>query len=208
MPKTIICVGDSITGWHSGPMDEATRKRHVYPTYLQEVLGDNYRVVNMGEDGARSESAYDITCPYLDSPNADYFIINFGTNDIIEEMTIPGYQTALIGNLRMVTRLVSKHNKTPILMNLHYINHASEELRATDRRLKDRYNGMILELCTSERILLIDICSQIIPEHFDQEDPVHPNYAGSKVIGREAAKAIRGLEQAGRGAIAVTGRAQ
>ena len=80
-------------------------------------------------------------------------------------------------------------------MDLHYINHASEKLRATDRRLKDRYNGIILELCTSERIPLIDICSQIIAEHFVQEDPVHPNYAGAKAIGREAARVIRALDK-------------
>ena len=77
----VACVGDSIT---QGAF-------YTYPKFLQELLGENYEVINYGKGGAAVRNAPEPDGSYFwyDSEqykqslasNADIFIIMMGTND-------------------------------------------------------------------------------------------------------------------------------
>lgn len=54
--KTIVCWGDSLTAPHSGSGVKGTLKRMLlgdnsYPNFLQELLGDEYKIINCGVGG-------------------------------------------------------------------------------------------------------------------------------------------------------------
>ena len=82
--KTVIaCVGDSLTkGEQSGDL-----LRLSYPAYLQEMMGDDYKVVNFGYGGAAvqpsASNTYKETVQYKKSLEADpdQVIIMLGAND-------------------------------------------------------------------------------------------------------------------------------
>ncbi len=85
--KTVIaCVGDSLTkGEQSGDL-----VRNTYPAYLQEMLGDEYEVLNAGYGGAAvqtdASNTYKKTVQYKQSLEADpdQVIIMLGANDAKE----------------------------------------------------------------------------------------------------------------------------
>lgn len=79
----VTCVGDSITAGYKSTNGQS------YPTQMQEILGDGYKVTNVGSSGAtvmRSlDEAYSKRSPYkkgLES-KPDIVILMMGTNDAI-----------------------------------------------------------------------------------------------------------------------------
>ncbi len=82
--KTVIaCIGDSLT--MGSQCDDLNRES--YPAYLQEMLGDEYDVWNLGHGGAAaqtdSENAYKSTFQYKKSLelDPDQVIVMLGAND-------------------------------------------------------------------------------------------------------------------------------
>ncbi len=82
--KTVIaCVGDSLTKGEQG----GDVSRYTYPAYLQEMLGDEYDVLNLGWGGAAAQTTasntYKKTVQYKLSLEADpdQVIIMLGAND-------------------------------------------------------------------------------------------------------------------------------
>ena len=196
MANEIICVGDSITGWNRFQGEERERlNSQAYPRFLQELLDkrknpERLEVINEGYDGARSSEAREIIGKYLFAPTSKYFIVNFGTNDVADELSMPFHESGLIDNLKQAVALVKSNNKTPLQMNLYYLSYTTGERRTIDRQLKDRYNYEIREYCLSSKIPLVDICSVIKPEHLLDDDGVHPNEAGAKLIAQEVYKVL------------------
>jgi YhcH/YjgK/YiaL family protein len=86
--KVVACCGDSIT---FGLL--ATSADHSYPSVLQEILGDRYRVENFGRNGATVIADYPLLpnryAPYLRSPEyagamlseANIVVLMLGMND-------------------------------------------------------------------------------------------------------------------------------
>ena len=76
------CVGDSITAGY-----KASSRQTTYPSVLQALLGDGYKVTNMGEGGATmragADSPYWLRRSYqtLTSNRWDILILMLGTND-------------------------------------------------------------------------------------------------------------------------------
>ena len=99
---TVACVGDSLTFSRS-----YTEEVYLYPTYLAEMLGDEYHVTNYGIGGACVQSdlerAYTSTRVYAASieKEADIIIIMLGSNDVFgnnwrDEETFYKYYVELV----------------------------------------------------------------------------------------------------------------
>lgn len=79
--KKIVCYGDSITfGYRVG----SGRQVEVpYPKALQNILGDNYKVINEGHSGWRSTTALrNLKCLVLDE-KPDIVFLMLGINDAL-----------------------------------------------------------------------------------------------------------------------------
>lgn len=93
--KEIVCWGDSLTAPHGGPGLKGKAKRLIkgsaYPEYLQEMLGDEYQIINAGVGGENTltimarqgafpmKLAHDIT---LFNSEENKFKTFIGNNDI------------------------------------------------------------------------------------------------------------------------------
>lgn len=93
--KRIVCIGDSLTfgyrGWFGG------RSPRAYPTMLQEILGDSYEVLNLGNSGktmqknghdsGMTDASYWNTSEFQTLTNItfDIAVIMLGSNDAKDE---------------------------------------------------------------------------------------------------------------------------
>lgn len=107
--KTIVCWGDSLTAPHTGSGVKGTVKRillgdNSYPKILQELLGDEYKIINCGVGG---ENTLTIAARQGSIPM-------FLAHDII---LFPDRQEKFIGNEDVPTFLSSWNNTsvTPLL---------------------------------------------------------------------------------------------
>ena len=79
----IVCAGDRLTGWNNfGPAEQWPYR--TYPDFLQErCVPLGLQVANGGIAGEISDNGPQQVRDYLDLfPNARYFIIGMGTNDL------------------------------------------------------------------------------------------------------------------------------
>ena len=183
MAVSIVCAGDSITGWNNlGPI-------HLwpYPTYtrfLQEHCDPlNLRVADGGIAGEISDNGPGHVRRYLGLfPQSRYFIIGFGTNDLGTWPDLESTSKRIIDNLDTMVEAVRDSGKLPILFNVPYVNESvfpSHIARETHEK-RDYHNARLMEFCKEKSISLADICSHLRNEHF--ADNLHPNEAGAKII--------------------------
>ena len=86
----VACVGDSITAGY-----RASSSAHTYPSVLASLLGERYKVTNLGEGGATMQVGAD--SPYwlragfraLTAAKWDVIILMLGTNDAKVRVRVP-----------------------------------------------------------------------------------------------------------------------
>lgn len=187
----IICAGDSLTGWNNfGPA--ATWPYRTYPDFLQELVQPlDLRVANGGIAGEVSDNGPQQVRDYFDLfPNARYFVIGFGTNDLGTWPDLEATSRRIIKNLDQMIGAVVERGKQPVLFNVPYANEAmfspwiAEELHEK----RDYHNARLKEFCDRQEIPLADICSRLKDEHFGDE--LHPSDEGAKIIAEEVYKVL------------------
>ena len=109
----IVCAGDSLTGWNNfGPAEQWPYR--TYPDFLQELcvpLG--LRVANGGIAGEISDNGPQQVRDYLDLfPNARYFVIGMGTNDLGTWPDTEATSRRIIGNLGRMVQMVRGPRQT------------------------------------------------------------------------------------------------
>jgi lysophospholipase L1-like esterase len=195
----IVCAGDSLTGWNNfGPAHSWPYR--TFPDFLQELcvpLG--LRIANGGIAGEISDNGPQQVADYLDLfPNARYFVIGMGTNDLGTWPDTAATSKRIIGNLGKMVQAVQDQGKQPILFDVPNANEAMflpyvvRELREK----RDYHNARLKEFCGEQGIPLADIYSRLHDEHF--ADELHPNDEGAKIIAEavfEVLSAIQGSRE-------------
>jgi lysophospholipase L1-like esterase len=182
----VVCAGDSITGWNNyGPVE--SWPYHTYPQFLQELCDPlGLKIANGGVAGEISENGIWQVREQLDLfPNARYFIIGYGTNDLGMWPDVERTSQKIIANLEQMVASVTDRGKQPILLNVPYANESMFSTQIADDlyRKRDYHNEKLKAFCQKHNMPLADICSKLKDEHF--ADELHPNDAGAKIIAEE-----------------------
>lgn len=186
--KTIIaCVGDSITfGAGVSDIDKDT-----YPLILQNLLGDDYAVLNYGSIGSaaqnESEKPYQKQQEYQESLNikAQKYIIMLGTNDSTDanwkEESYRNDLSKLIDNYKEVAPESQIYLMTPPMA---YVIEGQDEVlySVNPDVIGNEIYSIVAEVAAEKNATLLDIYELTSghPEWFN--DGVHPNEAGNKAI--------------------------
>jgi lysophospholipase L1-like esterase len=192
----VVCAGDSITGWNNvgGVSDWPYR---TYPEYLQGLCGPwGLRVANVGIAGEVSGNGLGQVEDYLALfPNARYFVVGYGTNDLGMWPEVETTSPRIIGNLDRMVQAVRGGGREPILLNVPYANESLFPRRDAEdlHRIRDYHNGRLRTFCEANRVPLADICSKLRDGHF--ADELHPNEAGAKVIAEEVFRVLTSLRE-------------
>ena len=190
----IVCAGDSLTGWNNfGPAHSWPYR--TYPDFLQELcvpLG--LKIANGGIAGEISDNGPRQVQDYLALfPNARYFIMGMGTNDMGMWPDLEATSKRIIGNLEQMVQAVKDQGRQPILFNVPNANAAiflpnvAVELRGK----REYHNARLEEFCGEHGIPLADICSRLHDEHFGDE--LHPNARGARIIAEEVFKVLAAI---------------
>jgi lysophospholipase L1-like esterase len=182
----VVCAGDSITGWNNfgGVRDWPNR---TYPEFLQrfcEPLG--LSIANGGIAGEVSRNGLEQVRDYLDLfPNARFFVVGYGTNDLGMWPGVERTSPMIIDNLDQMVRAIRDGGKQPFLLNVPYANECRfpPSLAMDLHRMRDYHNERLASYCQDNQIPLVEIASKLHDEHFGDE--LHPNDEGAKVIAQE-----------------------
>lgn len=199
----VACIGDSITYGH-GISDWENNN---YPAVLQELLGEEYHVMNFGSSGAcvnpEGDQPYMSRAVYQESLDYDADIIVFmlGTND-----SKPENWTDKDGFLENYMELLGAYlqgEDTPkvyigLCAEAYYTDDLDSSTGMTNYDIQPKIIDEIVEaidlyaISSGFAIEVIDIHSltEAHPEWFEV-DGVHPNKDGAKAIAETVAEAIR-----------------
>lgn len=193
----LVCAGDSITGWNNfGPA--RSWPYPTYPSFLQEMcerLG--LRVADGGIAGEISNNGLGHVRRYLELfPNALYFIIGFGTNDLGMWPDLESTSKRIIENLDGMIKAVRHRGKVPILFNVAYANESMfpVDMAEDTHRRRDYHNQRLKAFCEAHTIPLADICSHLRDDHLGDE--LHPNEKGARIIAETVYKVLVAVHEA------------
>jgi lysophospholipase L1-like esterase len=192
----VVCAGDSITGWNNfGPADSWPYP--TYPMFLQAACRElGLTVADCGIAGEISQNGIGQVQDYLDLfPDARYFIIGFGTNDLGTWPDTERTSQRIIENLFEMVQMVRDRGKQAILFNVPNANEAmfSPDVAKELRQKRDYHNAKLMLLCAKWRIPLSDICSRLKDEHLGDE--LHPNEAGARIIAAAVFKVLAAIRK-------------
>ncbi|MGO8902591.1 MAG: SGNH/GDSL hydrolase family protein [Isosphaeraceae bacterium] len=187
----VVCAGDSITGWNNfgGVRDWPYC---TYPEFLQglcESLG--LRIANGGIAGEVSPNGVGQVRDYLGLfPNARYFVVGYGTNDLGMRPEVERTSPRIIENLHRMVRAIRDSGRQPILVNVPYANESMFPGRVAEdlHRMRDYHNERLTAHCLENHVPLVDIASRLGDEHF--ADELHPNDEGAQVIATEVFRVL------------------
>jgi lysophospholipase L1-like esterase len=187
----VVCAGDSITGWNNfgivGDWPFVT-----YPEFLGrlcEPLG--LTVANGGIAGEVSPNGLGQVRDYLGLfPNARYFVVGYGTNDLGMCSQVESTSARIVENLGLMAGSVREGGRTPILLNIPDANGSmfSPEVARELCRKRDYHNDRLRVYCREHRIPLVDVCSKLQDEHL--ADNLHPNEEGARIIAEEVFRVL------------------
>src|SRR5271165_2739554 len=139
----VVCTGDSITGWNNfgGVRDWPYR---TYPEFLQRLSDPSgLTLANGGIAGEVSPNGLGQVRDYLDLfPNARYFVVGYGTNDLGMWPEVEQTSPRIIDNLDRIVREIRDGGRQPILLNVPYANESMFPRRVAEdlRRKRDYHN--------------------------------------------------------------------
>ena len=134
---------------------------------------------------------------YLDLfPNAKYFIVGYGTNDLGMWPDAERTSPMIIDNLDQMVRAIQYGRRQPILLNVPYANESMFPRRISEdlHRMWDYHNERLVSYCKDNQIPLVEIASKLHDEHFGDES--HPNDEGVEVIAQEVFRVISEVRRA------------
>ena len=187
----VVCAGDSITGWNNfGEVTEWPYR--TYPEFLLQLcVSFGLTIANGGIAGEVSANGLGQVRDYLGFfPNARYFVVGFGTNDLGMWPEVERTSPMIIKNVDQMVQAIKERGRQPILLNVPYANESmfprkvAEELHSK----RDYHNDRLRTYCLEEQVPLVDIASKLRGEHF--ADELHPNDEGAKVIADEVFRVI------------------
>jgi lysophospholipase L1-like esterase len=128
-------------------------------------------------------------------PNARYFVVGYGTNDLGLWPDFITTSIRIVENLHLIVQLIRARGKKPILLDVPYANESlvprplAEDLHS----LRDYHNHRLGKFCSENQIPLANICSKLRDEHF--ADELHPNEAGAQIIAEAVFQELTKIHQ-------------
>ena len=119
----VVCAGDSLTGWNNfGVVGDWPYR--TYPEFLQRLCDPlGLTVANGGIAGEVSGNGLGQVEDYLGLfPNARWFVVGYGTNDLGMWPEVERTSPRIIGNLDGMVRAIRDGGRQPILLNVPYAN--------------------------------------------------------------------------------------
>jgi lysophospholipase L1-like esterase len=176
----VVCAGDSITGWNNFGVVRSWPYR-TYPEFLQRLCDP------LGLTVANGGIAGEI------SPNAHYFVVGFGTNDLGMWPEVEQTSPRVIKNLDQMVQAIRDGGRQPIIFDVPYANESMFPRRTAEdlHRMRDYHNERLAVHCLENQIPLLEIASKLRDEHFGDE--LHPNDEGAQVIALEVYRSIAGF---------------
>ena len=192
----VVCAGDSITGWNNfgGVADWPFRTYSQFLQKLCESLG--LTVANGGIAGEVSGNGLGQVEDYLGLfPNARYFVVGYGTNDLGMWPQVERTSPRIIGNIDGMVRAIRGGGRQPVLLNVPYANESLFPRQVAEdlHRMRDYHNDRLGAYCQENQVPLVDIASKLQDEHFGDE--LHPNDEGAQVIAGEVFRVLNGVRQ-------------
>jgi lysophospholipase L1-like esterase len=182
----VVCAGDSITGWNNfGEVSEWAYR--TYPEFLQRLsdpLG-----LTIGDGGIAGEVSLNGLGQVRDYlglfPNAQCFVVGYGTNDLGMSPEVEKTSPLIIKNLDQMVRAIRDDGRQPILFNVPYANESMFPRRIAEElhTIRDYHNNRLKAYCLEHQVPLVDIVSKLHDDHF--ADELHPNDEGALVIAQE-----------------------
>ena len=197
-PKTIACLGDSIT---YGAGVKENREAEAWTFVLNDLLGESYTVLNYGQNGATLQAEGDR--PYQDTgflqeamaERAGTYILMLGANDSKEMNWDRERYAAELEEL--IQTLCSGHWKhRVILMQLPkaFPDEETGQIRAglRDDVIREEINPIIRELADKYHLTCVDLyaLTEDHPEWYS--DGIHPNREGNRQIAELLAEVLQG----------------
>lgn len=187
----VVCAGDSITGWNNfGAVRDWPYR--TYPEFLGrlcEPLG--LTIANGGIAGEISGNGLGQVRDYLGLfPNARYFIVGYGTNDLGMWPEVEQTSPRIIENLGGMVAAIRDEGRRPILLNVPPAN-GSMFPRSVAEQLRSHrayHNERLAAYSREGGIPLVDLATVLRDEHFGDE--LHPNDEGAQIIAKEVFRVL------------------
>lgn len=196
--KVVACIGDSIT-LGARLADPA---KDSYPAQLQQLLGEAYRVVNLGVGGCtlirKGKPNVWSELSNIAEINPDLVIVSLGTNDTCGEGTCGDRKcwefkdSYLVDYLDFIDSLQILPSQpeiwvcapSPMVVETPGLNVARIEGLTIRKPRLDTLISQVVKVAEEKQIGLIDLNTPLLdhPELFTVEDGVHPNQAGYRVM--------------------------
>ena len=131
----VVCAGDSITGWNNFGGVRGWPYR-TYPEFLQRLCDPiGLTVANGGIAGEVSKNGDAQVRDYLDLfPNARYFVLGYGTNDLGMWPEVEQTSPRIIENLDQMVQAIRDGGRQPIILNVPYANESMFPRRIAEDR--------------------------------------------------------------------------
>jgi len=186
----VACVGNSIT---QGPGRDNPDS---YPLQMQEILGDEYEVVNFGVSGRTLLKKGDF--PYWEEPqfeevlafSPDILIIKLGTNDSKPQNW--QFKDEFIGDyidmIKTFKKSMAKKGKVYICIPVPVF---ESNYGITENILVNEMRPMLMEIAKKTKSEIINLYDPLLEKSVLLPDGIHPNTEGLGIMAAEVAKAIK-----------------
>jgi lysophospholipase L1-like esterase len=191
----VVCAGDSITGWNNFGGVECWPYR-TYPEFLGTLCERSGMIVaDCGIAGEVSTNGFSQIVDYLGLfPNAPYFVLGYGSNDLDKWPEGEAISPRIIENLDRMVTAIRRAGRTAILLDVLDADESAlprEEVEPLNRRAA-LHNSHLRHYCRASRVPLVEVFGKLGSDHY--ADPFHPNDEGARLI---AVQVFRVLAEVG-----------
>lgn len=175
-----MAFGDSLTAGFGLPASQS------YPALLQKRLdadGLNYEVVNAGVSGDTSAGGLRRIDWALEG-DVKFVILELGANDILRGQPV----SAMKKNLSQIIERVKARGAEVVLAGMEAPTNAGPEYR---KEVQEAYRDLAREHQVPYIPFFLDRVAMI--ESLNQNDGVHPNAEGTKIVAETVYKVLRPL---------------
>lgn len=163
-----------------------------YPEFLQNLCDPiGLRVADCGIAGEISENGPgQVEVSLRLFPNAQFFVVGYGTNDLGTWPEVERTSPRIIENLDRMVRAIREDGRQPLLLDLPYANESrfAAPLARELHGQRDYHNGRLKLYSLAGRVPLVEIGSKLRDEHFGDE--LHPNDQGARIIAGEVFRVL------------------
>ncbi len=187
----VACIGNSIT---YGAFIE-DRETMAYPQQLDQTLGDDWKVINYGSNGATMLKKGD--SPYWELPlfqeakifQPDVVIIMLGTNDSKPQNWIDFGHNFKQDYKDMIYTFQNLDSKPIIFLGIP-VPVFSDRWGITKKTVEGEITDIVKEIAKEQQLDVIDFYSLLKEKRNLFPDKIHPNAEGAEMMADEAAHVL------------------